>query len=500
MLIEGRAVVKSCWGKFAAVGLAVITLGAAASPAALAQSMPMKAKPTASAAPPSAEGPRVELTLPEAVALGLRDNRTIQSAYLQRIAQKFDLRVAEDKFSPKLSVSTSYLARRDQGVAGSSAEVTPVATMTTPIGTQMALSWASTSDKIGAGGRSSASNLSFTVIQPLLRNAGLDANMASVRIARLDEKINRLALKAAVAQTVTDIIQAYRTFLLAQEQERIGRDALARSHDLLEVNRALIEAGRMAEVEIVQTESDVANRELAVEQAHNSVDAARLALLSKLALDLRTDIVPKERLAVEPVQVRLERALSVATENQPDYLAQMIAVERSKLSLGVARNARLWDVSAVAGSAVSRQDPGNPQTRRNSYGGVQVVVPLGDLTPEQAEVRATVAAKTAELKLDDLRQQMESQTRDAVRNVETRWRQYDISRRARALAVRKVEIEREKLQLGRSSNFQVLSFETDLRQSESTQVNAMIDYLNALTILDQQVGTTVETWQISLEE
>jgi outer membrane protein TolC len=451
------------------------------------------------AAPPAAEGPKIELTLPDAVALGLRENRTIRSAYLQRIAQKFNLRVAEDKFSPKLNIAGSYLLRRNNGDTGSSADITPMVTMSTPIGTQVALSWSKSSDKTGTG-RATSSGLNLTVIQPLLRDAGLDANMASVRIARLDEKINQLGLKSTVSQTVTDIILAYRSFLLAQEQERINRDALARARDLLSVNHALVDSGRMAEVDVVQTESDVANQELAVEQAINAVDTARLALLGKLALDLRSDIVPKERLAVQPVDIKLERALAVATESHPDYLAQMITLERSKLSLGVAKNKRLWDVSAVAGTESGTDHPNIPKGRRNSYGGLQVVVPLGDMTLEQAEVTASVAMKTAQVKLDDTRQQVEGQARDAVRNVDGKWRQYEIARRARDLSARKVEIEREKLRLGRSSNFQVLSYETDLRRSESTQLNAMIDYLNALTILDQQVGTTLDTWQISLDD
>ncbi|MGE5547283.1 MAG: TolC family protein [Solirubrobacterales bacterium] len=466
---------------------------------ALAQNAAAKPKPPP-VVPPAAEGPRIELTLPEAVALGLRDNRTIRAAQIDRILQKFELRVAEDRFTPKLTVSASYLSRRDQGEPGSSGNLTPVATLTTPVGTQIALSWANTTDKVGGAQRASASNLNLAVIQPLLRNGGLDANMAPVRIAQLDEKVNRLALKATVARTVTEIVQAYRAFVHAQEQLRISRESLARSRELLSVNRALIEAGRMAEVEVVQTESDAANQELAVEQALNGVDSARLALLEKLALDPRTDVVASERIAVQPVRVPLERALALTFDSQPEYLAQMIAVERARLGLGVAKNGRLWDVSAVAGTGAMRQDPANPRLQRNSYGGLQMVVPLGDLNAEKAEVAAGVAAKTADLRLEAVRQQVEHQTRDAVRNVETRWRQYEIARRALGLASRKVEIEREKLQVGRSSNFQVLSYEADLRAAESIELGAMIGYLNALTILDQQVGTTLDTWQISLED
>ncbi|HID8127728.1 TPA: TolC family protein, partial [Pseudomonas aeruginosa] len=54
----------------------------------------------------------IDLSLSDAVYLGLRNNRGIRSAYLQRIAQKFDLRVAADAFNPKLVVRGDYRANR----------------------------------------------------------------------------------------------------------------------------------------------------------------------------------------------------------------------------------------------------------------------------------------------------------------------------------------------------------------------------------------------------
>ncbi len=81
-----------------------------------------------------------------------------------------------------------------------------------------------------------------------------------------------------------------------------------------------------------------------------------------------------------------------------------------------------------------------------------------------------------------------------------RWRQYEISQRALDLSHRKLDIEREKLQSGRSSNFQVLSFESDLRNAESARLNALIAYLDAQASLDQTLGTTLESWDIDLND
>ena len=44
------------------------------------------------------------------------------------------------------------------------------------------------------------------------------------------------------------------------------------------------------------------------------------------------------------------------------------------------------------------------------------------------------------------------------------------------------------------------SFETSLRGAANQELTASIAYLNALTTLDQQLGTTIDTWKISLND
>lgn len=42
----------------------------------------------------------INLSLAEAVALGMRSNYSIRSLKLQRLRERFDLRVAQDRFNP----------------------------------------------------------------------------------------------------------------------------------------------------------------------------------------------------------------------------------------------------------------------------------------------------------------------------------------------------------------------------------------------------------------
>ncbi|MDR0480714.1 MAG: TolC family protein, partial [Gallionellaceae bacterium] len=179
------------------------------------------------------------ITLSDAIVLGLRRNRTIRSAYLGRISDKFSLRVVENSFNPQLALNGSYTANHDPTGNSRTAEVTPTATLTSKIGTQFSLSWAnqtgSVSDPLGTGSaldtqiadntlstRSQVATLSVT--QPLLRGAGYKIATAPLRQARLDELANKLTLKSSVSDTVTNIISAYYELLRAQEQLKIARD------------------------------------------------------------------------------------------------------------------------------------------------------------------------------------------------------------------------------------------------------------------------------------
>lgn len=466
------------------------------------QLQPSQANQPNSASSISLNAETIDMTLSDAIYLGLRDNRAIRSAYLDRIAQKFDLRVAEDRFTPKLTLSGNYLTAHNQDDRYRQGNLSPKTTLVTPYGSRVSLGWNYNNTRANEAGMSTNDGASISVIQPLLRGAGKDIATAPVRQARLNEQINRLNLKSTVSQTVTQIITAYRVLLQAQEQLKIARESLDRSRKLVEVNRAMIAAGRMAEFEIVQTEAEVASQELNYEEARNQLDISRLALLQFLALNLNTPIVATESLQARHIDVSFPQALKQAEASQPQWLIQLISREQADIDLAVAQNDRLWDISLVGGANQVRARDRNSDVSRTweNYIGVQVEIPVNDMSTRQAEVQAQVNVRNNVIQLAEARQQLERDITNAVRDISTRWRQYEISLRARDLSLRKLDIEREKLTVGRSSNFQVLSFENDLRNAENVRLNTLISYLNAQAELDQKLGTTLQSWDITLND
>lgn len=478
---------------------------------AWAQANPPRERPAprANTAMPTAPMPEgsIPLTLPEAVFLALRSNRAIRSQYLQRVADRFSLRVAEASFDPRFEMRGGITRSRTGNNNVTQTTLGPVMNIASPTGAQFQFGWLGVQSNARGASPSGQGRATFQVIQPLLAGGGVDFAMAPIRIARIQEVNSQLQLKSLVSEQITQTITGYRSLLQAQEQLRISTEALRRARELAGVNQALYAAGRLAQVELIQAETSIAQQELSLLGARNQHAAARLALLTLLAVNQSQQIWAVERPAAVSARVDPERAMATATANQPDYLRSLLAVEVGRINLDVARNQRLWDVSLVAGTGLAAQRAELARTLgalaevRNDFNiGLQLNIPLGQIAREQPEVSATIALRQSELAIEQARDRLRQAVEDVVRNIDTLRRQAELARRARELAGLQLDAELVKLQAGRSSNFQVVSFQGSLQSAESAELAAVIAYANALTQLDQVLGTTLETWRISLND
>jgi outer membrane protein TolC len=441
------------------------------------------------------------ITLADAVFLGLRNNRSIRSAHIERIAEKFDLRVAENGFRPHWSISGEFARQSVGDVTSTALDVSPGVTLATKTGAVFDFAW-NNAARITEGGRSWSSTAEIGVEQPLLRGAGATIATAPLEQARLGEAISRLRLKATVAETIATIIFAHRELFLAQEEETLAKTAVERSKALLAVNRALIAAGRMAAMEAVQTEADLEGQRLRVLQAKQQIEANRLALLNLLGLDLDARIEAVEAMSLKRIKTDPERLVATALALRPDYQGQLNVIEQNRLGLTVARNEQLWDIALFARGRLGREfeTGGSSRTVSDVVGGLRFTFPIDDVARQQLLVDADATHRNSELQLEEIRAGVDMQIRSSAAEVDLLWQQIDIARRSRDLAAKAVDIERTRLNVGRSTTFQVRSLEDQLRGADNALLAARVGYLNALTRLDLQMGTTLETWKIDLRD
>ncbi|MDA8161770.1 MAG: TolC family protein, partial [Desulfobacteraceae bacterium] len=303
-----------------------------------------------------------------------------------------------------------------------------------------------------------------SLIQPLLKGGGFDVAMASVRTARITEQMNILSLKSTLIGTLTSVIVAYRNYVQAIKSLEIAKQSLERSKDLLAINHELIAAGRMAASEIVQSEADVASREFSLLSSENAVDTARLALTKAMDIDIdkHTMITPLLETDIPPLPYSYEQAVKLAFENRPDYQRSLLDYELAKINLVTAKNSTLWDLSLTGGYAqnYTRSGPSGGNTSLGNWNaGLKLTVPIGDLSIRQGYIAAEINIRKIENDLAQQRRNIEIEVHDAVCDAEMKLRQIKLAKQLRILSEKKVEIETEKLRVGRSTNFQLVSYQ-----------------------------------------
>ena len=446
------------------------------------------AGPAPAQAPATGTAPALALTLKQTIRLALDNNRTLVSARRRRETDKLSLEVAEDRYRPRARIGAST---RTNNRGESTAELSIGPSLRVPSGGELRLGW----DTPLAGSDARAGTWTLGFSQPLLRGFGPDIDTAPLRTARLREQRNRLAYRDTVARTVESVIGAFRSASRAHRAIAISAESLARAKKQLKVNRALIEGGRMAAREIIQTEAEVANRELALIESENRRSIANAALVSILDIDDTTQIRPVEQtVSIEALSPNVDKSIKTALGRRSDHLGALMDVEVAELELRKAKNERLWDLSLDA--SVSR---GGGDEGRDYAVGLGLSIPLGDRSSELGELSARNGLRDAEIGLVELKQSIRIEVRQAVHEVAVGVRRIELARTSRELAEETLEIEQSKLAQGLTSTFRLTAVEDDLVRAQNAELDASIAYLNALTALDATLGTTLRTWGIDIE-
>ncbi|MBF0305261.1 MAG: TolC family protein [Alphaproteobacteria bacterium] len=469
--------------------------------------------------PPSAapaEG--MALTLSEAVFMAVRENPSVRSAHVGRVAQKFALEAAEEMFSPKGGVTASLDGSRGTPYFTDSAgrpfisrgaSLTPAINWKIPTGAQLTAAWGQKLSSSSVSNALNDSNMSVEVRQPLLQGFGGDIAEVPLRAARRREEGNVRNLETTIGSTIASVIEAYRALVRARGSLAIGELAVQRARRLIEVNEQLIAAGRMPAQNRIQAEADLARQELSFSRSNQSYDLARLRLIQLLDLPETTRLNPTEPMDVKRFKFDLKKVTGTAMVRRADIRQAQLAVADQEEALKLAEDAERWRLDLVARGSRWTSESGYYDAFQNAFFvdrpgsdasvGVQLTVPFWDKQPELRRIEAKTGLEQARIALRERESAARNEVMSAVNTVELSWREWELSVKALDLARQKLDQENVKLSLGRTTNFQVVQYQNDLVAQENAELSSRIAYLNALTSLDRAVGTTLDTWEIKVE-
>lgn len=369
-------------------------------------------------------------------------------------------------------------------------------------------------------------DVTLAVRQPILKNFGPEVNRRDIVIAQKSLAQSEKQFENDVSRIVAEVQRTYWDLVFAIEDLKVKKRSLQLAQDLLERNKIQVEVGTLAPIEIVQAESAVADREEDVITAEDAVKDAEDKLKKFLSLfddpeQADATIIPIDRPSFSPEPVDMERSIIEALANRPDYAQAKLEVEKAELNLRVARNQLLPNLDFVGegGYSANQGNLGNSMDdifdaeNRHWSLGVELSFPMGNRQAKAEYTRRSLELWQARLRLKNLEQAILVQVpdvvrvldpdrlgvREAVRQIETDIKRVRATRVARVLAEKKLDAEEKKLEVGISTNFQVLDFQEDLAVAESNETRAIIDYNKSLINLERAKGTLLRTNNISLQ-
>jgi outer membrane protein TolC len=488
--------------------------------------------------------PVADLSLTQAVHQALAHNPGIKAEQLTPLRLRQDVRRAEAVFDPRVELDAS----KSRLEVPNPSALAGVATLNQSdfdgeirlekklrTGADFEISLATNRRNLNATFQTLrpqyTSELLFSLNQPLLRNFGQNFAYLLVEITEVDSEAARYRYRAALADFIRQVIEAYWVVVFARQNLVVQEQSHELAMATLRENQERVRVGLLAPVVVKEAESEGALREEQVILARNDLENARSALRQIVYMDVEEGFMPRKVEPVEephtrPFPVDLDRALALAFEQRPEIIAQSLDLKSRRLTERVRENQLLprFDLVANGGFNALSGDPVpvefQDQIVLSPFGGsyaeaferlsdadfysyefgAQIEIPIGNAAAKAEYTRAKIDTAQARLDRRQLLSDVSLEVQQAVNDVEANMKRIQSTRIARELAEENLRNQQKRLEVGMATTKDVLDFQDDLTQARGNELKAAVDYNVSLAALSRATGTILDRFSVVIQE
>jgi outer membrane protein len=492
---------------------------------------------------------QLDLTLQEAIALGIENNLDVQIARFEPLLATEDAIAAWGVYDPQLFGEYLYshreipiasslqnsriLLEKEHYGNGGIRGVLPKLNWQYEIGyTGDALESTSSIQSLSP---EYTTGLTGTIVAPLLKNFLWSEPWLAVKTSKNLEGRAGDQFRADLMDLVVTIEANYWGLIAAEERLRVANKSLEANLTLLDQIKAQYDVGVVSRVEVVEAEAGVADRDFQRIQAQNDYRAAQDNLIDvvlgpNLTPDSTLEVKPTTQPDVVAYDIDPEVATAKAFENRPELAIAQADIERSEMNLKFAKNQLLPQVDAV-GSYGYNGLSGRTSPTPDIFGGVRtpipgigrhygdadedffdadgarswtagavLSIPIGSIASRAQKRRAELELRRSQTALRRQEQQIILEIREAIRVQLAAQEGIQAAERGRLAAEEQFRAESIRLEHGESTPFDVLQREEALVRAESQKIGALQAYRNSLAALDRRQGTILQERNVIIEQ
>ncbi len=497
--------------------------------------------PQSASRAPEPGGPRVSLTLEDAVKRALENNLDIAVQRIQQQTYDVDIASVRSVYSPTLSSVVSSQSSKNASTStisgAQSGESITNSTLVFNGGLVQDVPWGGGNFSAQLDNRRFATtSLNATInpqysptwaatyTQPLLRDFKIDSTRQQLLVTRINQDVSDLQLQQITTNTIANVRNAYWDYVFAVQSVEVSRQSLALAEELYRNNQTKVEIGTMAPIDVVQAQSQVAQQRQTLVTAEGTQRTAEIAL-KRLIVSGTADPLWKSRIEPvdrpdfrpEPVDVAgaTERALASRTDvlqarkNLDANDVTMRLLENQRLpqtdlqaryaSTGIGGTRFITEGSGVNRGQIIRVEPGGYVDALNTLFrnqlptwslALNITYNLGTSASDASLARARIQQNQIEVQLRQLDLQVTSDVNNAAIQVENSAERVQAAQSARELAQQQLDAENSKFGVGMSTNFQVVQAQRDLATVQNNELQAVLAYRKAVVEFErvQQTG------------
>ncbi len=452
------------------------------------------------------------ISLKEAVEMSLKNNIALNIEKIDPEIYATNIEQAKGEFDTKLSASISASDKRSKSInandiigrnsnngttASIEAEKKSTSGIKTSVGASLNRSRTSSHYSLYAA------RLGIDVTAPLMRGAGKEVNLVSLRKAELDLDWSKYELYGYILDFVSETEKKYWQYYLSVKQLEIVRESLQLAMQQRDETQKRIGVGKIAESELAAADAEVALCQEDMIDAESNVVSSAVSLLRNINLDTdnfwkkRPNLISMPKLReIDQYDFNLEDCIADALMLRPELRQAELMQRKNELEIVSTKNGMLPKLDffiSLGKTGYSKSFDGSEPSFRHKEPFDSTVGLTYELNRHRRSEKAKYDRANLNLKLQN----------ESIKNLEQIIKEdviksyIEIKRTKEKLAAttateqkqeEKLRVENVKFDVGKTTAFQVAQAQRDLTAAKIAQVKAIIDYTISKSNLLRSTG------------
>lgn len=295
------------------------------------------------------------------------------------------------------------------------------------------------------------------------------AARAGIEVAELEAEANRRDTMATVGLLYVEALRA-------EAAVKASEANLELNEQLLKLARDRKGAGVATGLDVTRAQVQLENERQRLLAAQNQQERAKLNLIRAIGIDFDVKLVLTDELKLVDVREESWRdALDAARANRVELKAQQRRERLAALSLSSITSERIPSVAINGDYGFIGVAPDS--THGTYTGAVVLTVPVFDGGQREGRIsEGRSQVRQEQIRTKDLSDQITLEVRDALLTIESTRKQVLVSQEGLRLAMKELELSRERFAVGVANNIEVTNAQASLARARDNLVEALSNF------------------------